>query len=385
MAFSAARAGALAACAGGALAILLSSASAQTRTLTQVERDRSAASTRAAQLRRDADAVRRGAATLDRQLAESSARRAETAAAATLAEQRLAILRSRISADSARYENERAALEAALVTTALSARRADISSIRAGIVARAAAPTLQARVRATSAALDKGRMLDQSIAQRQRTLAEAQIGIDAERADLVHLLTQRRTARTRLIADATAAERRAAQFAAEARSLRELAQRVAAQRPAATPRNPGTSGAGAALPAAWLAPAAGRIVRNYGASVAGGPPSQGVAVRTRAGAQVVAPASGEVAYSGLFRSYGQVLILNVEGGYALVLTGLDALSARTGETVRAGQMIGEMAASDTPAPELYVEVRRDGQPLDPVGWLRARGLTAAGSADARTG
>ncbi|MDX2274143.1 MAG: peptidoglycan DD-metalloendopeptidase family protein [Hyphomonadaceae bacterium] len=347
-----------------------------------MERDRNAAATRAAQLRRDAEAARREASALDARLVEAAARRAAAETAAAQAEQHLAFLRSRLAAGSARYENERGALEAALITAALSARRPEISAVRAGIVARAAAPTLQQRLRATSAALDKGRMLDQSIAQQQTLLAEAQSAIDAERAEVSQLLQQRRTAQTRLTAEASAADRRVTQLVAEARSLRELAQRVAATRRSPTPTAPGSSNGGAVLPTAWLAPASGQIVRNFGSSVAGGPAAQGITVRTRAGAQVVAPATGEVAYAGLFRSYGHVLILNVEGGYALVFTGLDALSARTGETVRAGQPLGEMAASDTPAPELYVEVRREGQPVDPARWLRARGLTAAAATGA---
>lgn len=381
MARDAARVSALIACAGGALAIFLNSASAQTRTLTQVERDRSAAAARATQLRRDADAARHDVATLDQRLVDAAARRSQAEQAATAAERRLAFLRERIADDGARYESQRSALEATLITAALSSRRAEIGAVRAGIVARAAAPSLQQHLRATNTALDKGWMLDRAITQQQADLVEAQTAIESERAEVAQLLNERRAAQTRLAADATAAERRATQFAAEARSLRELAQRLAAQR-SATPTSPGSATGGAVLPTAWLAPASGQIVRNFGASIAGGPPTQGITVRTRARAQVVAPAAGEVAYAGLFRSYGQVLILNVEGGYALVLTGLDALSARTGETVRAGQPIGEMAASDTPAPELYVEVRRDGQPLDPARWLRARGLTAAAATGA---
>jgi septal ring factor EnvC (AmiA/AmiB activator) len=97
---------------------------------------------------------------------------------------------------------------------------------------------------------------------------------------------------------------------------------------------------------------------------------------------VVSPAAGEVSYAGVFRSYGQVLILNLDGGYALVLTGLDSIRARVGDTVRAGQPVGEMTASDTPAPELYVEVRRDGQAVDPGRWLNGRGMTAEQSARA---
>ncbi|HVK81535.1 MAG TPA: peptidoglycan DD-metalloendopeptidase family protein, partial [Verrucomicrobiae bacterium] len=161
-------------------------------------------------------------------------------------------------------------------------------------------------------------------------------------------------------------------LAAEARNLRELAQRVqratprAAASAAPTPSGPST------IPAAWAAPVDGRITRNYGARDADGLASQGVMVRTASGARVVAPANAEIAYAGVFRSYGQVLILNVDGGYALVLTGLETIQARVGETVSAGQTIGQMPSSDTPAPELYVEVRRSGQPVDPGRWLSAR-------------
>jgi septal ring factor EnvC (AmiA/AmiB activator) len=125
-----------------------------------------------------------------------------------------------------------------------------------------------------------------------------------------------------------------------------------------------------------VAPAQGQITRRYGARDAGGPAAQGVTVRTNSGAQVVSPAAGEIAYAGSFRSYGNVLILNLDGGYALVLTGLDTINVRVGETVRAGQTVGQMTAAAASAPELYVEVRRGDQPVDPGRWLSARGLTA---------
>lgn len=204
-------------------------------------------------------------------------------------------------------------------------------------------------------------------------LADAQVAIAHERGDIVNLLAQRRSVETRLTQQATAAERRVRQLAAEARSLRELAQRV--QRARRQPGTPTPSGPNV-IPAAWSAPVQGQITRNYGARTAGGPAAQGVTVRTISGAQVVSPASGEVAYAGSFRSYGNVLILNLDGGYALVLTGLDTIGVRVGETVRTGQTVGQMAAAAASAPELYVEVRRGDQPVDPGRWLSARGLTA---------
>jgi septal ring factor EnvC (AmiA/AmiB activator) len=136
------------------------------------------------------------------------------------------------------------------------------------------------------------------------------------------------------------------------------------------------------VPAAWTAPAQGHISHPYGDRSMGDVPAQGATIRTRAGAQVLAPANAEIAYAGEFRSYGQVLILNLDNGYALVLAGMDSLRARTGERVTGGQIVGEMSASATPAPELYVEVRRDGRTVDPGGWLQTRGV-ATQTASAR--
>ncbi|MGE0596868.1 MAG: murein hydrolase activator EnvC [Hyphomonadaceae bacterium] len=373
MAYGAARASALAACAAGALALFLGTAQAQqsNRSLAQVERDRSAANARAERLRREAAAAQRDVSELDTRLTASGTRRTETQAAAADANARAWALQIALAAHAARQRRERDAFEAALIAAALSERRAEPRSVRAGILARSAAPSLHQRLRRTDAALADGRRLEDAIGEERRLLVDAQAAIDAERAEIVTLLERRRETQRTLVADAGAAERRARQFAREARSLRELAQRVAR-----APRNNAGNSGPDIIPAAWLAPAQGRITRAFGSAVAGGPAAQGIGLRTGAGADVIAPAAGEVAYAGLFRSYGQVLILNVDGGYALVFTGLDAMRARAGETVRAGQIIGEMAASDTTAPELYVEVRRDGRPINPTRWLSARGLTA---------
>lgn len=377
MAHGAARASALVACATGALAMFsgLGAADAQpARTVAQVEHDRSTAAVRATRLRAQAAAARDEVNALNNRLVESGRRRAEAEAAATTAEQRLRALRLQLVADGARYQHDRDAFESALVAAAFAERRGERSAVRVGIFAAAAAPTFHDAERSTSAALARGHALDEQISQEQSVLADAQLAIDAERAELVTLAAQRRAAQNALADDAAAAERRVQRLAAEARNLRELAARIqaASQRRsrATTPSGPQV------IPAAWHAPAEGSILRNFGARDAGGPPQQGATLRTRARAQVVSPAAGEVAYAGLFRSYGQVLILNLDGGYVLVLTGLENTRARVGDRVQAGQPVGEMPNSDTSAPELYVEVRRNGQPIDPARWLIARGLAA---------
>jgi septal ring factor EnvC (AmiA/AmiB activator) len=204
-------------------------------------------------------------------------------------------------------------------------------------------------------------------------LAEAQTAIDAERVEVSGLIARQRALRTTLTADARAAQGRADRLGREARNLRDLAARVAR----AAPR-PARAAGSSVIPATWRAPASGRVTRAFGAREGQQPPAQGATLALRGGAQVVAPAAGEIAYAAPFRGYGNVLIVNVQGGYALVLTGLDSLLVRAGESVGAGQPVGEMASrSDMTAPELYVEVRRDGRPMDPTAWLNASGARLA--------
>lgn len=375
MARGAKRARALIACATGALALLIGTADAQTqRTAAQAERDRRAEAQRAERLRAEASAAQRDARALDTRLVEATRRREETEAAAEAARQRLATAQEQIVAERAARTRARSAFESTLIAAAFAERRAEPRAARASIAARALAPAYRAEEQRRARALVLAHQDEATITAEQSVLADAQAAIALERGDIVAMLAQRRSTETRLAREAASAEQRARQLAAEARSLRELAQRV--QR--AARRQPGTATASGpnVIPAAWVAPTSGQITRAYGARTTGGPAAQGATVRTNSAAQVVSPAAGEVAYAGSFRSYGNVLILNLDGGYAVVLTGLDTIQVRVGETVRAGQLVGQMSAAASSAPELYVEVRRGDQPVDPGRWLSARGLTA---------
>jgi septal ring factor EnvC (AmiA/AmiB activator) len=59
------------------------------------------------------------------------------------------------------------------------------------------------------------------------------------------------------------------------------------------------------------------------------------------------------------------------------MAGFQKLDAAVGQLVRAGEPVGAMP-SWTPGqggsrPALYVELRRDGEPIDPGPWLKASG------------
>ncbi len=377
MARSTARA--LAVCAAGGAAIFLWLGPAQaTRTIAQAEGDRRAAAAHAEQLRAQAASAQQQANALSANLAEAARKRTEAEAVGALAEQQLAELNAQLQADTASRSAARDSFEAALIAAAFASRRLEPRAVRVGIFARAAVPALIDRERRSARAIDQASGAALALNQEQANLALAQAVIDAERTQLAAQLESQRTTHTRLTAAAAVADRRMLRLASEVRTLRDLAARVqAANRRAARPAQGASN-----IPVAWVAPAEGRLARGFGTRDGQGPPSQGAVLRTRSGAQVVSPAAGEVAYSGPFRSYGNVLILNLDGGFALVLTGLETIGARVGDRVQPGQLLGEMPTADTPAPELYVEVRRNGQVVDPGRWLIARGLNAGGGVQA---
>jgi septal ring factor EnvC (AmiA/AmiB activator) len=95
-----------------------------------------------------------------------------------------------------------------------------------------------------------------------------------------------------------------------------------------------------------------------------------VVIRARRQAQVLSPFDARIEYAGSFRGYGRVMILSVGDGHHIVLAGLSAVYGVAGQTVLAGEPIGEMAEEARPSPDLYVEIRKEGQPIDPSPWWR---------------
>lgn len=147
---------------------------------------------------------------------------------------------------------------------------------------------------------------------------------------------------------------------------------------AASPPRPAASAAVAAtsLPAAtpeddiaWAWPAPGNTsvlatfdeVKNKGLDIAG-----------KAGDPVLAAADGRVVYAGAgLRGYGNLLILKHNNVYLTAYAHNQTLLVKEDQSVRKGQKIAEMGASDTDRVKLHFEIRRQGKPVDPSKFLQA--------------
>ncbi|HEV7275797.1 MAG TPA: peptidoglycan DD-metalloendopeptidase family protein [Devosiaceae bacterium] len=128
-------------------------------------------------------------------------------------------------------------------------------------------------------------------------------------------------------------------------------------------------------------PSSGVRVIDYGAGDGFGGISRGISMVTRAEAEVVAPADGWVLYRGNYLNYGQIVILDAGQDYTILLAGLDEVSVDIGDFVLMGEPIGTMgsrtiAGSSTSSagvsrPTLYIEMRKNDEPVDPSGWWAA--------------
>jgi septal ring factor EnvC (AmiA/AmiB activator) len=139
--------------------------------------------------------------------------------------------------------------------------------------------------------------------------------------------------------------------------------------------------AGLPAPTSLVAPADGKPSVRYGGRLANGLIAEGIGYRTAPGAAVRAPAAAVVAYAGPLNGWGNVVILRAGGGCHMVLGGLGKLSVAVGQSVAADFPVGAMPIDGQSPPELYLEVRLAGGPIDPAKLMsgaRGANLNAAG-------
>ncbi len=367
--------------------------------LKKVEAQRDAALARLKQLQTSQASAERDAAAIDADLLTAAADSRRREEAAGEAERALVRLQRDVGIARANLLNDETSLSDVLAALmSLGSRRppALIASpedagdaVRAAILMGEAAPALAARAEAIRVRIVTLNDLMASIRREQAILDEQEAALDSRRQEIEALAAEKRLSRGRLDSETATLAAESRRLAQEADTLRDLLDGLAKAAPSAPGRKP--QQAGAARPPAARAPAAtpspaparpattaaaasalqpvtGQAVRRFGQTI-DGQRQAGTTYAARAGAQVISPRDARVEFSGLFRSYGQMLILDVGDDILVILSGMDALYAEAGQWVLAGEPVGRMASQAAESPEFYLEVRRKGQPIDPVKWL----------------
>mgnify|MGYP003563122067 FL=1 len=254
-----------------------------------------------------------------------------------------------------------------------------LGTARAGMLLAEVTPALEAEAARLRRDLEEAatlRRLQEAAAER---LTDGLAGVQAARAALSEAIADRTDLPRRFTADPAgtqiliAATETLDGFASGLAEIGEAA-------PDAAPL-PGVSDRKGELPL----PVAGTVLRRAGEPDAAGIERPGIVVATRPRALVTTPAAATLRYRGPLLDYGQVSILEPESGLLIVLAGLGTVYGDTGEVLPEGSPVGLMGGTAPRAipsrdgeggggersETLYIEVRQDNTPVDPLDWFRA--------------
>lgn len=248
-------------------------------------------------------------------------------------------------------------------------------------------PVVRERTSALRAEVEAGRRLHAQAEQAIVTLQANRQQLNQRRAMLDRLeIEQRRRSRVFATAALFASDKALAlgENAKDIASLLDTLQQQAAVRselirlpgPVPRPLRPGDQPnpplALAYAPPAqprYRLPVLGRVVTGFGEVSDAGVRARGLTIATTPGAQVIAPAAGHVAYAGAFRGWGRIVIIDHDGGWSSLITGLASTDVEVGDEVDQGGPIGRAPSH---RPRITVELRHNGEPMNLVQVLVGR-------------
>ena len=374
----------------------------------------------------DVESLKADHARLSAALIETTAKVQDNERQMSAANQRLATLTDTESAMRKSLENRRDVIADVLAVLqrmgrnpppAILVKPQDMAqAIRAAILLGAVVPELRAETQALADDLDELARLRKSIAAEREDLAKRAQALGEDRARLAALIDARQQSLAEAEKALDAERDRAASLARQAATLKDLIAGVenqsAAKAGAAGDSAKQADEAAAAevkMRAAALQgrdpaklkpnlafadargtldlPVAGAIVKAFGEPDAYGGAEKGDSIATPPLATVASPVDGAVVFSGPYRTYGQLLIINAGGGYYVVLAGMDRINVTTRQFVLAGEPVATMgdsasrtataAAIGAAQPILYIEFRKDGAAIDPGPWWAKADLEKA--------
>lgn len=274
----------------------------------------------------------------------------------------------------AALENLERARPPALVVSPDDAQRAALAAISLSSLT----PRLAEIVEARKAEILRLARLREEKRDARRRLDATNTALIERRRLLENLLGEREAAYNRDKAALARVERETRRLAAEASSIRELVRRLAnlpsgedvLERYRLSRRDRDLPPSFDQAKGFLESPVAGIVAGRFGQRDPRGNRRDAMEFVTRPGAVVTAPYAGRVQFAAEFGALGNVLIIDVGDGYTNILLGLERFIVREDQRLSAGEPVGVMA-SESSAPRLKFQVRKDGRPVDPAPWVES--------------
>jgi septal ring factor EnvC (AmiA/AmiB activator) len=99
--------------------------------------------------------------------------------------------------------------------------------------------------------------------------------------------------------------------------------------------------------------------------------SKGLSIAAGAGTEIKAIYDGSVIFADYFKGYGNMVIVDHGGGYFSLYAHASKITKKVGAEVVRNETLGTVGDLDSAkGPMLYFEIRYQGKPVDPAGWVR---------------
>lgn len=300
---------------------------------------------------------------------------AEARISAADAEQR--IIAARIAMQRDRLERQQQPIASLLAGLAMMARRppllalAENSStdelVRVRLLLDTSMPVIRRRSAALASQLADGERLERASVSARNALARSRDDLGRKRAEFAALEAQALRAAE---VSGSAAVGAGDLALASREDLERLTGQAQSERSAAStvrellalgpvPLRPGSAGKLERPPFVYRLPVDAKVTDGLGEVSASGVRSRGLTLATKRGAPVAVPAPGIVRFSGPFRDYDGIAIIDHGGGWMSLIVNV-ASEIRPGTKVRAGDALGRALGP------LGVELSRNGQNVSPA-------------------
>ena len=346
--------------------------------LKQAQAEQASADAQTARLEQAAASARGEADRLRAQ--EAAAAQAIDAAEAriTAADAQFRLASAYVAANRQRLAEQQRPVSSLLAGLAVMARRPPLFALADGggtdefvkvsVLLDSTLPVIRARTRALSGQLGEAQRLEAAALFARAELVRSRQGLAARRQQFA-VLEQRAINRSLVaggaalstgdvgIAAAEQVERLRAEQSGD-RSARALAALLASEEPA-PPRPFAPAGPEPGPPFAYALPVSAPVVEGLGAVDDSGVRSRGISFATGRGKRVSAPADGVVRFSGPFRDYDGVLILDHGRGWMSLIVNVSS-ELKPGDRVHLGDPLGRALGP------IEVELSHNGQRFSPA-------------------